>query len=130
MTITAAVTTTAPAPRGRVRIAIVSPDILARIRQEFASKGLSVSIDRLPALELTVEPGPGATPAAAALADVLSRLAGPATRKGPAASAHYQLTLVADAAPARADAKPKLRPAPTSTPAPAPTTSPRARPKS
>jgi DNA-binding CsgD family transcriptional regulator len=111
MTITAAVTTTAPAPRGRVRIAIVSPDILARIRQEFASRGLSVSIDRLPALELTVEPGPGATPAAAALADVLSRLAGPATRKGPAASAHYQLSLVADAAPTQADAKPKLRPA-------------------
>ena len=124
MTIIAAETTTAtatapapalaPAPRGRVRIAIVSPDILARIRQEFASKGLSVSIDRLPALELTVEPGPGAAPAAAALADVLSRLAGPATRKGPAASAHYQLTLVADAAPAEAPAKPKLRPSPAS----------------
>lgn len=118
MTITAAGTTTAPAPapRGRVRIAIVSPDILARIRQEFASRGLSVSIDRLPALELTVEPGPGATPAAAALADVLSRLAGPATRKGPAASAHYQLTLVADPAPGEAGAKPrpKLRPGPAS----------------
>ncbi|MBS2554342.1 hypothetical protein KGQ19_46555, partial [Catenulispora sp. NL8] len=84
--------TTAQGPRGRVRIAIVSPDILARIRQEFASKGLSVSIDRLPALELTVQPGPGAPPAAAALADALSRLAGPAAHKAPAASAHYQLT--------------------------------------
>ncbi|MEY9928265.1 DNA-binding CsgD family transcriptional regulator [Catenulispora sp. GP43] len=104
MTVTATETTTAPAPRGRVRIAIVSPDILARIRQEFASKGLSVSIDRLPALELTVEPGPGAPPAAAALADVLSRLAGPAAHKGPAASAHYQLTLVAE--PARPEPAP------------------------
>jgi DNA-binding CsgD family transcriptional regulator len=108
MTVTATVTTTAAGPRGRVRIAIVSPDILARIRQEFASKGLSVSIDRLPALELTVEPGPGAAPAAAALADVLSRLAGPATRKGPAASAHYQLSLVSDAA--RSEVKPGGKP--------------------
>jgi DNA-binding CsgD family transcriptional regulator len=98
MTVTATETTTAPGPRGRVRIAIVSPDILARIRQEFASKGLSVSIDRLPALELTVEPGPGAPPVAAALADVLSRLAGPVAHKAPAASAHYQLSLVAETA--------------------------------
>lgn len=98
---TTTVTTTAPGPRGRVRIAIVSPDILARIRQEFASRGLSVSMDRLPALDLIVEPGPGAAPAAAALAEALSRLAGPATRKGPAASAHYQLSLVAD--PPRAE---------------------------
>jgi DNA-binding CsgD family transcriptional regulator len=110
MTVTATETTTAPGPRGRVRIAIVSPDILARIRQEFASRGLSVSIDRLPALELTVEPGPGAPPAAAALADVLSRLAGPAAHKGPAASAHYQLSLVAE--PARRDpARPGPAPA-------------------
>jgi DNA-binding CsgD family transcriptional regulator len=82
----------------------VSPDILARIRQEFASKGLAVNIDRLPALELTVQPGPGAPPAAAALADVLSRLAGPVARRGPAASAHYQLTLVADTSPATSPA--------------------------
>ena len=45
-------------------------------------------------------------PAAAALADVLSRLAGPAAHKGPAASAHYQLSLVADAARTEADARP------------------------
>jgi DNA-binding CsgD family transcriptional regulator len=106
---TATETTTAPGSqgspgsRGRVRIAIVSPDILARIRQEFASKGLAVSIDRLPALELTVQPGPGAPPAAAALADVLSRLAGPAAHKAPAASAHYQLSLVAEASRNDAD---------------------------
>ncbi|WP_370355245.1 LuxR C-terminal-related transcriptional regulator [Catenulispora sp. EB89] len=95
----------------------MSPDILARIRQEFASKGLAVSIDRLPALELTVEPGPGAPPAAAALADVLSRLAGPAAHKAPAASAHYQLSLVAEAARTDADAtRPRRRRPPTAPP--------------
>ncbi|WP_370383924.1 LuxR C-terminal-related transcriptional regulator [Catenulispora sp. GAS73] len=95
----------------------MSPDILARIRQEFASRGLAVSIDRLPALELTVQPGPGAPPAAAALADVLSRLAGPAAHKAPAASAHYQLSLVAEAARPDADTtRPRHRRPPTAPP--------------
>ena len=58
----------------RVRIAIVSPEIVARIRHAFASKGLDVRIDRLPMLELTIGPGGGASPAAAAFADALGRL--------------------------------------------------------
>lgn len=78
----------------RVRIAIVSPEIVARIRQAFASKGLDVRIDRLPTLELTIGPGPGASPAAAAFADALGRLVGPAPRERPAASARYQLSLL------------------------------------
>ena len=95
MSVTAAWTTEGPDPRGRrVQIAIVSPDILARIRQVFASKGLTVQIDRLPLLEFTVAPGPGAVPAAAALGDALSRLIGPALRTRPEASAGYRLSLV------------------------------------
>jgi len=78
----------------RVRIAIVSPEIVARIRHAFASKGLDVRIDRLPTLELTIGPGPGASPAAAAFADALGRLVGPAPRERPAASARYQLSLL------------------------------------
>ena len=61
MTAIATETTTAPGPRGRVRIAIVSPDILARIRQEFASRGLSVTSTPARA-GARVEPGPGARP--------------------------------------------------------------------
>jgi DNA-binding CsgD family transcriptional regulator len=78
----------------RVRIAIVSPEIVARIRHAFASKGLDVRIDRLPTLELTIGPGPGALPAAAAFADALGRLVGPPPRERPAASARYQLSLI------------------------------------
>ena len=78
----------------RVRIAIVSPEIVARIRHAFASKGLDVRIDRLPTLELTIGPGPGASPAAAAFADALGRLVGPMPRERPAARARYQLSLL------------------------------------
>jgi DNA-binding CsgD family transcriptional regulator len=81
-------------PGRRVRIAIVSPEIVARIRHAFASKGLDVRIDRLPTLELTIGPGPGALPAAAAFADALGRLVGPPPRERPAASARYQLSLI------------------------------------
>lgn len=78
----------------RVRIAIVSPEIVARIRHAFASKGLDVRIDRLPMLELTIGPGGGASPAAAAFADALGRLVGPVSRERQAASARYQLSLL------------------------------------
>ena len=43
--------------RGRVRIAISSPEILAHIRHEFASKGLDVQIDGLPSVDVVVTPG-------------------------------------------------------------------------
>lgn len=95
----------------RMRIAIVSPEIVAHIRQAFASRGLSVQIDRLPSLELTVAPGPGAAPAAAALGDALSRLVGPAPRSRPAASAHYQLSLVAVPEAGSAQEADDIRPA-------------------
>ncbi|MER7028237.1 LuxR C-terminal-related transcriptional regulator [Streptomyces sp. NPDC000404] len=57
-------------PQGahRVRIAIVSPDILARIRQVFAEKNLTVEIARMPYVEVAVRPvtggrtGPGGAP--------------------------------------------------------------------
>lgn len=87
-------------PRGRrVQIAIVSPEIVGRIRQAFASKGMSVQIDRLPSLEVTVGPGPGAVPSAAAFGDALSRLVGPEPDGRAAASAHYRLSLVARPGP-------------------------------
>jgi DNA-binding CsgD family transcriptional regulator len=87
---------------GSIQIAIVSPEILGRIRQVFASRGLAVRIDRLPSLEFTVAPGPGAAPADAALRDALRRLVAPVSRSGPVASAHYQLSLVPVAAAAPA----------------------------
>ncbi|HEY3867641.1 MAG TPA: helix-turn-helix transcriptional regulator [Actinocrinis sp.] len=83
-----------PDPRGRrMRIAIVSPEILEHVRQAFASRGLRVQIDRLPSLELTVAPGPGAAPAAA-LGDALGGLVGPVRRGRPAAAARYRLSVV------------------------------------
>lgn len=51
-----------PALPGRVRIAITSPDILAQIRQVFASKNLAVEIVRLPYVEVTVRPAAGTAP--------------------------------------------------------------------
>jgi DNA-binding CsgD family transcriptional regulator len=44
-----------PSP-GRVRIAITSPDILAQIRQVFASRNLAVEIVRMPYVEVAVRP--------------------------------------------------------------------------
>ncbi|MFI9645761.1 response regulator transcription factor [Streptomyces sp. NPDC052040] len=43
-----------------VRIAITSPDILAQIRQVFASKNLDVDIVRMPYVEVAVRPAAGA----------------------------------------------------------------------
>jgi DNA-binding CsgD family transcriptional regulator len=82
-------------PPGRVRIAISSPEILAHIRHEFASKGLDVLIDGLPAVNVTITPGTtGAPPATGALAEALNGLAGPHTRRRDPATARYRLALV------------------------------------
>jgi DNA-binding CsgD family transcriptional regulator len=89
-----------PAARGRVRIAISSPEILAHIRHEFASKGLDVQIDGLPSVDVVVTPGAGATPATGAFADALNRLAGPHTKRRDPATARYRLALVPNRRPA------------------------------
>ncbi|WP_405747002.1 helix-turn-helix transcriptional regulator [Streptomyces sp. NBC_01525] len=49
----------APQDTHRVRIAIVSPDILAHIRQEFADRNLDVEIARMPYVEVAVRPVTG-----------------------------------------------------------------------
>jgi DNA-binding CsgD family transcriptional regulator len=99
-----------PAPVGasRVRIAISSPDILARIRQVFAAKGLAVEIDRLPYVEVTVSRTAGAAPAdPSAIGDAVHRLAGPVPRANAAPSrrlcAEYQLSVVGAGDQPRAD---------------------------
>jgi len=98
-------TTTSPPAGYRVRIAISSPEIEARIRGVFASRGLDVVLDDVPpAFEVTVVPGAGARPAPSALGDALHHLVGPpAPRRTTTPSARYRLTLAAapdDAAPA------------------------------
>jgi DNA-binding CsgD family transcriptional regulator len=82
------------ATAGRLRIAISSPEILARIRHEFASKGLAVEIDGLPSVEVVVVPGTGAAPGTSALAEALNGLAGPHTRQRDPATARYRLALI------------------------------------
>jgi DNA-binding NarL/FixJ family response regulator len=82
---------------GRVRIAISSPEILAHIRREFASRGLTAQIDGTPVVDVVVtgaaDPG--------TLGDALNRLAGPDSYRRDPASARYRLTLVANDQPAR-----------------------------
>ncbi|GAA2655781.1 response regulator transcription factor [Paractinoplanes durhamensis] len=85
---------------GRVRIAISSPEILAHIRHEFASKGLDVQIDGLPSVDVVITPGSGVAPATGALADALSGLAGPQTRHKDPATARYRLAVVPHGNPA------------------------------
>jgi len=83
-----------------MRIAITSPDILARIKQVFASRNLDVEFVRLPYIEVTVSQaasmvaaeGPG-------VGRALRRLDGPASRPGDTAtsrrlSAEYRLNVV------------------------------------
>ncbi|GAA1625585.1 response regulator transcription factor [Actinoplanes couchii] len=83
-----------------MRIAISSPEILAHIRQEFASKGLDVLIDGLPSVDVTVTPvSSGAPPANGALAEALNGLAGPHTRRRGPATARYRLALVPHSRP-------------------------------
>lgn len=90
----------------RMRIAIASPEIEARIRDVFATRGLDVVLDDVPpTFEVTVRPGTGAHPAPTAVGDALHHLVGPAPRTT-AASAHYRLTL---AAAARDTAPPPVR---------------------
>lgn len=60
---TAVAATSVSAGPGRLRIAITSPDILAHIRQVFATKNLVVEITRLPYVEITVRPTSSAAPA-------------------------------------------------------------------
>ena len=54
----------APTGSSRLRIAITSPDIVARIRQVFADRNLEVDIVRTPYVEVVVRPasGPGSGP--------------------------------------------------------------------
>ncbi|MFF5055232.1 helix-turn-helix transcriptional regulator [Micromonospora sp. NPDC000663] len=89
---------TVPAQPGaagaRVRVAISSPEILAHIRHEFASKGLDAHIDGLPSVDVVVTPRGDATPATGALAGALNELAGPHTRQREPATARYRLGLV------------------------------------
>lgn len=89
----------APAGPQRVRIAITSPDILAQIRQVFASRNLDVEIVRTPYVEITVKPA-ASTGSAVAAVEVagLSRLVSPPSPAGvPGARrlcAEYRLVVV------------------------------------
>jgi DNA-binding CsgD family transcriptional regulator len=82
-----------------VRIAITSPDILAQIRQVFASKKLAVEIVRMPYVEVAVRPAAGAAfTDRSAVGTVLHRLVSPTSQAGaPAARrlcAEYRLNVV------------------------------------
>ncbi|RAG85925.1 hypothetical protein DN069_09110 [Streptacidiphilus pinicola] len=57
---------------GLVRIAITSPDILAQIRQVFASRNLDVDIVRMPYVEVALRPAAGAAAGPAPLPGVRS----------------------------------------------------------
>ena len=91
------VSTSAPISPSRLRIAITSPDILARIRHVFASKNLDVEIVRMPYVEVAVRPA--ASPGSAdrsAVGNALHLLVGPASQAGATASsrAEYRLNVV------------------------------------
>ncbi|QCB94910.1 helix-turn-helix transcriptional regulator [Cellulomonas shaoxiangyii] len=92
----------------RMRLAISSPEIVARIRDVFASRGLDVVLDDVhPTFEVTVVPGPGARPAPAALGDALSHLVGArARREEPTVSARYRLRLAAAPEPCSTGPRP------------------------
>jgi DNA-binding CsgD family transcriptional regulator len=78
-----------PNASSRLRIAITSPDILARVRQVFASKNLEVEIVRMPYIEVAVRPAASTAGAdGSAVGSALHRLAGPAAPEGSAAAAH------------------------------------------
>lgn len=89
--------TTTPTAGYRMRIAISSPEIEARIRGVFASRGLDVVLDDAPpTFEVTVLPGSGARPAPTAVGDALQHLVGPASpRRATPPSARYRLSLAA-----------------------------------
>jgi DNA-binding CsgD family transcriptional regulator len=73
----------------RVRIAISSPEILAHIRREFASRGLTAQVDGPPVIDVVVTGGN-----AGILGEALNRLAGPDSYRRDPATARYRLTLV------------------------------------
>ncbi|GAA2555217.1 hypothetical protein GCM10010435_27210 [Winogradskya consettensis] len=77
-----------------MRIAIASPEILAHIRRQFASKGLDVHIDGVPTVDVVITPGTGPAPAPHALAGALNGLTGPHTRRRDPATARYRLALI------------------------------------
>ena len=89
--------TSTPTAGYRMRIAISSPEIEARIRDVFASRGLDVVLGDLPpTFEVTVLPGSGAAPAATAVGDALHQLVGtPPVRRAEPPSARYRLSLAA-----------------------------------
>jgi DNA-binding CsgD family transcriptional regulator len=82
----------------RLRIAITSPDILARIRQVFAGKSMAVEFNGHPYVEITVRPARTAAPAdPSAVGNAVQRLAGPVPRGGAGAHrlvAQYRLDVV------------------------------------
>lgn len=91
----------------RLRIVVVSPEIVARIRHEFATTGLDVRIDGLPTVDVLVAPRTGAPPAA--LSSALNSLAGPPASRREPATARYRFALVPDeAAPAPRDRAPAV----------------------
>ncbi|MDH6136875.1 DNA-binding CsgD family transcriptional regulator [Kitasatospora sp. MAA4] len=100
------VATSAPIGPTSVRIAITSPDILAQIRQVFASKNLAVEIVRMPYVEVTVRPAVGA-------AGAVSRTGAPAARR---LCAEYRLSVVDVGAARPADEQPAPALAPESRP--------------
>lgn len=83
-----------------MRIAITSPDILARIKQVFASRNLDVEFVRLPYVEVAVSQAPRMAAAEGpGVGRALRRLDGPASRPGDTAaarrlSAEYRLNVV------------------------------------
>ncbi|MFI9102997.1 response regulator transcription factor [Streptomyces fildesensis] len=93
------VATPVPISPTSVRIAITSPDILAQIRQVFASKNLALEFVRMPYVEVTVRPAAGAAAGAAGPdRTALERVGGPVSRPGVPASrrlcAEYRLSVV------------------------------------
>ncbi len=112
----------APGTPGVLRIAITSPDILARIRQVFASKNLEVDIVRLPYVEVAVRQ---AAMTVSAEGFPLHRLVDPAAQAGAASSkqlrAEYRLNVLAvdDRLQAEHPAVPRQRtgPSPATNPA-------------
>lgn len=90
--------TSGPITAKRLRIAIASPDILARIRYVFASKNLALEINGLPYVEVTVRPAANtAYPDRSAVGSAvrtLTGLGGEAAAAERRLSAEYRLNVV------------------------------------
>ncbi|NEA53145.1 helix-turn-helix transcriptional regulator [Streptomyces sp. SID13666] len=122
------VATPVPISPTSVRIAITSPDILAQIRQVFASKNLALEFVRMPYVEVIVRPAAGAAAGAAgpdrsAVGTALERVGGPASRAGVHASrrlcAEYRLSVVeVGGRPTAEHPAPEIPPHPVPVPAP------------